>query len=102
MLQSICGKYKILFCERGDNMPKKLKEESLESLVAQIQELLNELTKEQNNLANDVKKHHKATMKKLDKLREFDEIADMTNQVFERRISNIEQAVSQMLRTKEK
>ena len=35
-------------------------------------------------------------MRKLEKLREFDEIADMTNTVFERRISNIEQMLSKI------
>ena len=72
-------------------MPKSINEkQNLESLIAEIKELLNELKNEQNNMAIKLEKHHGVTMQKLEKLREFDEIADMTNQVFERRISNIE------------
>lgn len=64
--------------------------ESLKSLIAEINELLNEVKEEQTNITTKFEKHHSVTMKKLDKLREFAEILDMTNQVFERRISNIE------------
>ena len=72
-------------------MPKSINEkQNLESLIAEIKELLNELKNEQNNIAIKLEKHHGVTMQKLEKLREFDEILDMTNQVFERRISNIE------------
>lgn len=79
-------------------MPKKVDEkQTLESLIAEIQELLNEVKNEQTNIAKEVERHHKVTMKKLDKLREFDEIADMTNVVFERRLSSIEQALMKML-----
>lgn len=72
-------------------MPKKVNEkETLKSLIAEIDELLNEVKKEQTKVTTKFEKHHSVTMKKLDKLREFAEILDMTNQVFERRISNIE------------
>lgn len=77
-------------------MPKKVEnQETLKSLIAQIQELLNELKNEQNNIAKNLNKHHSVTMQKLQKLKEFDEIADMTNQVFERRISNIEKMLKE-------
>lgn len=69
--------------------------ETLKSLIAEIQELLNEVKNEQNNMAKKMEIHHKVTMRKLDKLREFDEIEDMTNQVFERKLSNIEEALKQ-------
>lgn len=69
--------------------------ETLKSLIAEIQELLNEVKNEQTNMAKKLEIHHKVTMRKLDKLREFDEIADMTNQVFERKLSNIEEALKQ-------
>ena len=79
-------------------MPKKVDEkETLESLIAEIQELLNEVKNEQTNIEKELERHHKVTMKKLDKLREFDEIADMTNVVFEKRFSNIEQALVKVL-----
>lgn len=77
-------------------MPKKVEnQETLKSLIAQIQELLNELKNEQNNIVKNLNKHHSVTMQKLQKLKEFDEIADMTNQVFERRISNIEKMLKE-------
>lgn len=79
-------------------MPKKVDEkETLESLIAEIQELLNEVKNEQTNIIKEMERHHKVTMKKLDKLREFDEIVDMTNVVFEKRFSNIEQALMKIL-----
>ena len=79
-------------------MPKKVDEkETLESLIAEIQELLNEVKNEQTKISKEMERHHRVTMKKLDKLREFDEIADMTNTVFEKRFSNIEQALTKVL-----
>ena len=79
-------------------MPKKVDEkETLESLIAEIQKLLNEVKNEQTKLSKEMERHHRVTMKKLDKLREFDEIADMTNTVFEKRFSNIEQALTKVL-----
>ncbi len=79
-------------------MPKNVNDtETLEALITQVQELLNEVKNEQKNLTKQMEKHHKVTMKKLDKLREFDEIVDMTNIVFENRFSNIEQALTKLL-----
>ncbi len=72
------------------------KNENLESLIAEIQALLNEIKNEQTKMTKEMERHHKVTMRKLEKLREFDEIADMTNTVFERRISNIEQMLSKV------
>ena len=78
-------------------MSKKLDgNENLESLIAEIQELLNEIKNEQTKISKEIEKHHKVTMRKLQKLREFDEIADMTNTVFERGLSNIEQMLSKI------
>ncbi len=80
-------------------MPKKVNEQAtLETLIAEIQELLNEIKDEQKKMSKEIEKHHKVTMRKLDKLREFDEIADMTNTVFEKRFSNIEQALTKVLK----
>ncbi len=79
-------------------MPKKVqKQDTLEPLITEIQELLNVIKNEQTNMKKEMERHHKVTMKKLDKLREFDEIMDMTNVVFEKRFSNIEQALMKML-----
>ena len=77
-------------------MPKKVEnQETLKSLITQIQELLIELKIEQSNISKKLDKHHNVTMHKLQKLKEFSEIADMTNQVFERRISNIEKSLKE-------
>lgn len=64
--------------------------QNLETLIATIQELLFELKNEQDVMLNKMEKHHKSTMKQLQKIREFNQIADMTNQIFEKRLSNIE------------
>lgn len=80
-------------------MPKKLEEQvTLKSLIAEIQELAKEIKNEQKNIKIELEKNHKVTMKKLNKLREFDEIADMTNTVFEKRFSNIEQLLTKALK----
>ena len=73
--------------------------ESLESLIAAIQELLYELKNEQDDILTKLDKHHKATMQQLHVLREFDQIADMTSQIFERRLSSIEQTLKERKNT---
>ena len=55
-----------------------------------INEALNELKKRQTNLSEDAQKNFEIIMSKLMKLQEYNKIADMTNQVFEMRMSNIE------------
>ena len=35
-------------------------------------------------------------MKKLDKLQEYNKISDMTNQLFEKRLSGLENAIKQL------
>lgn len=79
-------------------MSKKLDEQTtLEALTEEVKELLNEVKNEQTSAKQEMERHHKVTMRKLDKLREFEEIADMTNIVFEKRFSNIEQALVKIL-----
>lgn len=79
-------------------MSKKVDEkETLEVLIEEVKELLNEVKNEQTNAKREMERYHKVTMRKLDKLREFEEIADMTNIVFEKRFSNIEQALVKIL-----
>ena len=58
--------------------------------IEEIKELLNELKNEQENLSNQTQKNFKVIMQKLMKMQEYNEISDMTNQVFELRLSNIE------------
>ena len=55
-----------------------------------INEVLNELKDGQVNLSEDSQKNFEIIMSKLMKLQEYNKIADMTNQVFEMRMSNIE------------
>ena len=63
---------------------------TLEELIKQIQELLNEIKNEQTKLSKNVEKNHKVNMQNFSKLREYNKISDMTNKVFEKRISSIE------------
>lgn len=90
--------WKCKIYERGGNMSKKVDEkETLEVLIEEVKDLLNEVKNEQTNAKQEMERHHKVTMRKLDKLREFEEIADMTNIVFEKRFTNIEQALVKIL-----
>ena len=75
----------------------KNSQENLESLIEAINELLNEVRKEQIMENKNAEKRHKACMQNLSKLREYNKIADMTNQIFEKRISNIENALQKIL-----
>lgn len=58
--------------------------------IQEIKELLNGLKDEQKNLSEQTQKNFKVIMQKLMKMQEYNEISDMTNQVFEMRLSNIE------------
>ena len=64
--------------------------QALEQQIATINEIVNELNKKQAEVIELLHKNHITYMKKLDKLQEFNKISDMTNQVFERRLSEIE------------
>ena len=64
--------------------------DALEQTIAEINEVLNEIKNEQVNQRKMLEQNHKVNMQKFSKLLEFNEICDMTNQVFERRISHIE------------
>ena len=58
--------------------------------IEELKELLNELKNEQESLSEQTQKNFKVIMQKLMKIQEYNEISDMTNQVFELRLSNIE------------
>ncbi len=58
--------------------------------IEEINELLNEIKNEQNNLSENLQKNFSTIISKLMKMQEYNKIADMTNQVFEMRMSNIE------------
>ena len=72
----------------------------LNQLNAEIIELLNEIKNEQRKLSNKVENNHKVNMQKFARIIEFNEIVDMTNKVFERRISNIENKLNKILENK--
>ena len=58
--------------------------------IEEIKELLNEVIKGEEELSESTQKNFEVIYKKLMKIQEYNEIADMTNQVFEMRLSNIE------------
>lgn len=58
--------------------------------IEEIKVLLNEVKEEQEGLSEQTQKNFKVVMQKLMKMQEYNEISDMTNQVFEMRLSNIE------------
>lgn len=58
--------------------------------IEEINELLNEIKNEQNSLSENLQKNFSTIISKLMKMQEYNKIADMTNQVFEMRMSNIE------------
>lgn len=67
-----------------------------ENFIKEVEELLKEIKEEQIKMGNNIEKYHKVNMKKFAKLREYNEICDMTNQVFEKRISNIEKMLQKI------
>ncbi len=73
---------------RGDCMEEK--NPLTNNQIGEIKVLLNELKEEQSNLSEQTQKNFKVIMQKLMKMQEYHEISDMTNQVFEMRLSNIE------------
>lgn len=74
------------------------KKEPLEAIITQIIELLNEIKNEQKEMKKIIYNNHKINMQKFSKLMEFNEISDMTNTVFERRISNIEKLLYEVFK----
>lgn len=74
-------------------------EETLETLIAQINELLNEVKNEQKNLQMRIETNHKVNMQKFAKLLEYNEISDMTNTIFERRLASIEKLLYEVFKS---
>ena len=62
----------------------------IDSQFEEIKVLLYELIKEQEELSEKTQKNFEVIFRKLMKIGEHNEITDMTNQVFEMRLSNIE------------
>lgn len=75
------------------------KKETLETLIAEINELLNEVKKEQKSMEKVIEENHKINMQKFAKLIEYNEILDMTNTIFERRLASIEELLYEVFKS---
>ena len=73
---------------------------TLNQLITEINVLLNELKKVQIEMSKKVENNHKVNMQKFSKLIEFNEICDMTNQIFERRLYAIENKLNSIIEKK--
>ena len=73
--------------------------EILETLITQVNELLDEVRKEQKNMGKVIEENHKINMQKFAKLIEYNEILDMTNTVFERRLASIEELLYEVFKS---
>lgn len=73
--------------------------ETLETLITQVNELLDEVRKEQKNMGKVIEQNHKINMQKFAKLIEYNEILDMTNTVFERRLASIEELLYEVFKS---
>lgn len=81
-------------------MPKEeVKGQTLEELIVEVNALLNEIKKEQINMQKMIEQKHKVNMQKFQKLITYTEISDMTNQIFERRISSIEKLLYEVFKS---
>lgn len=71
---------------------------SLESKtdITKIKEIVEEITFRQAIIIKVIQNNHKITMRKIEKLQEYNEIDDMVNQVFEARISEIEELLQDL------
>lgn len=79
----------IIIQRRGDCM-EEIKNPLTNDQIEEIKVLLNIVKEEQESLSEQTQKNFKVIMQKLMKMQEYNEISDMTNQVFEMRLSNIE------------
>lgn len=73
--------------------------ETLEKLITEINELLIEIKREQKNMGKTIEENHKINMQKFTKLIEYNEILDMTNTIFEKRISSIEELLYEVFKS---
>lgn len=67
-----------------------------EAEITKIKEIVEELTYRQAIILKVIQNNHKITMRKLEKLQEYNEIEDMVNQVFESRITEIEEMLQDL------
>ena len=74
--------------------------DELESLIEEIKEVLEEIRKDQIDEIKTSQERHKLYMKNLSKLQEYNQILDMTNQVFETRLLSIEKSLQKIKNNK--
>ena len=72
---------------------------TLEEQIEEIKETLKELQNSQKDQTILLQKNHAVNMKKLDKIQEYNKISDMTNQLFEKRLLLIENAIMKLNNT---
>lgn len=65
----------------------------LQNQIGEIYTILNEIKEEQQKTKTMLQKNYAVVMKKLSKLQEYNQIDDMTNQVFDRRLCGMEEAI---------
>ena len=80
-----------------DNVEKsKISNEFIEQKLEEIYVLLKTIQINQQNEMLTIKENHVTNMKRLNKLQEYNQIADITNQIFEIRITGIEEALKKL------
>ena len=80
-------------------MSNRKEDKELQEVIAEINEVLNEIKNEQINQKKMMEQNHKVDMKKFSKLIEYNEISDMTNQVFEKRLCSIEKLLYEVIKS---
>lgn len=65
----------------------------LQNQIGEIYAILNEIKEEQQKTNTTLQKNYAVVMKKLSKLQEYNQIDDMTNQVFDKRLCGMEEAI---------
>ena len=76
--------------------PCEFTKKALEEQIVELNKVLKELQYNQTEEIILLQKNHATNMKKLDKLQEYNKISDMTNQLFEKRLSGLENAIKQL------
>lgn len=71
-------------------LKKESENDEIVTIITQINELLIEVKNEQSKMKKEMQNNHKVNMKKFAKLIEYNEILDMTNTLFEKRLTSIE------------
>lgn len=71
-------------------------EKTLAATLETINEKLNLVIEEQKNIEEQISKNKKATMQKLQKLQEYNEIDDMRNTILNRNVDKIEKIIGEL------